>query len=521
MDQPVLTGCLHPFCATCLADLLKSNNNGWGGPPACPICRLTIDPTALSIPATPLDEVELARLEAEKAVQIAKTQAELDALQAFIEQAQNARKNNSITAKNQKHQGQSYEALLKDQERALMSHYQSGIILSSKMRILLSLVEEIIAKNEKVVIFSQFQHSLDYIKKLLLARRITFGYTDGAQQSLRRDKEVTNFTNNPLCSVFVVGYRVGSVGITLNAANHVILCDPCLNRAQEEQACNRIYRLGQQRDVQIHYLISKGTIEEQIYLLNESRRSAELAHSSSDKDKQKKTANKNVNNNNNNNIDIAKLMADPFISHTSTKSTPARQTNITTYTMNSLTSISNMAASRRHHGGDVDDSDDGDDDFFTATDNTISSSSTTTTTSDTLTNIANYFKTKAALSLAKSSLSATFQASNSMNKTSFGFGFGFDVVDLDALEQEENSLKDAFEEEEAEEEEQEQQQQNDKDGDDEPIVTIAKKKSRNRKKKDDNVTLNDNDYIFMFSIIPDESHESYESQEDVAEWVDS
>jgi SNF2 family DNA or RNA helicase len=76
--------------------------------------------------------------------------------------------------------------------------------------------------------------------------------------------------------VFIISLRAGGVGLNLTAATHVIHYDRWWNPAVEDQASDRAWRIGQDRPVQIHRLISEGTIEDRIaVMLNEKRALAE------------------------------------------------------------------------------------------------------------------------------------------------------------------------------------------------------------------------------------------------------
>jgi SNF2 family DNA or RNA helicase len=70
----------------------------------------------------------------------------------------------------------------------------------------------------------------------------------------------------------MISLKAGSVGLNLTAANHVILIDPWWNPAVEDQAIERVHRIGQQKDVTVTRLICARTIEERILHLNEKKK---------------------------------------------------------------------------------------------------------------------------------------------------------------------------------------------------------------------------------------------------------
>lgn len=110
--------------------------------------------------------------------------------------------------------------------------------------------------NMRAVVFTQHREQLSHITAMVKQRLDIGLYSfDGSTTSLKRDAAIRSFqsvaTSGP--AVFVVTLLTGSVGITLSAAAHIFLMEPCLNPSEEVQAAGRINRLGQNKEVQGMY----------------------------------------------------------------------------------------------------------------------------------------------------------------------------------------------------------------------------------------------------------------------------
>jgi hypothetical protein len=118
-------------------------------------------------------------------------------------------------------------------------------------------------EGEKVVVFSQWERMTRLIAQELEKREIGFEYLHGGVPSEARGRLITNFADNPDSRVFL-STDAGSTGLNLQSAATIINLDLPWNPAVLEQRIARIYRLGQQRNVQVINLVSAGTIEEQM-----------------------------------------------------------------------------------------------------------------------------------------------------------------------------------------------------------------------------------------------------------------
>ncbi|KKZ66165.1 hypothetical protein EMCG_01142 [[Emmonsia] crescens] len=120
------------------------------------------------------------------------------------------------------------------------------------------------APNTKTVVFSQWVSFLDIIEPQLVRNGITFARIDGRMSSAKRDAAMNALSNDPNCTVLLASLNVCSVGLNLVAANQVILADSWWAPAIEDQAVDRVYRLGQQRPTTIWRLVMEGSIESRV-----------------------------------------------------------------------------------------------------------------------------------------------------------------------------------------------------------------------------------------------------------------
>jgi len=140
---------------------------------------------------------------------------------------------------------------------------------SAKFDQLKELVNEIIEDGHKVIVFSQFVQMLKEVKEYFDQSYIIYSYLDGSTRN--RQKAIDDFNNDEDISVFLCSLKAGGFGLNLTAANYVIIYDPWWNPAVEQQAMDRVYRIGQSKEVFVYKLITKGTVEEKIIKLQEKK----------------------------------------------------------------------------------------------------------------------------------------------------------------------------------------------------------------------------------------------------------
>lgn len=128
------------------------------------------------------------------------------------------------------------------------------------------------AAGTKTVIFSQWTSFLDLIEPHLTQNGIGFARIDGRMTSGKRDNSTYSFTNDPDCKVLLASLNVCSVGLNLAAANQAILADSWWAPAIEDQAVDRVYRLGQKRDTTVWRLVMEDSIEDRVLAIQERKR---------------------------------------------------------------------------------------------------------------------------------------------------------------------------------------------------------------------------------------------------------
>ena len=126
--------------------------------------------------------------------------------------------------------------------------------------------------NHKILIFSQFVKMLGLIKDELTRRGIEFEYLDGKSTTKQREQSVNNFQNDDELRVFLISLKAGGTGLNLTAADYVYIVDPWWNPAVENQAIDRCYRIGQDKNVFAYRLICRDTVEEKILKLQDRKK---------------------------------------------------------------------------------------------------------------------------------------------------------------------------------------------------------------------------------------------------------
>ena len=141
---------------------------------------------------------------------------------------------------------------------------------SAKLDMLLPQLLEVIDEGHKVLVFSQFTSFLSILKEHLDAEGVTYEYLDGKTRD--RQARVERFQNDPDCMLFLISLKAGGLGLNLTAAEYVFLLDPWWNPAVEAQAIDRAHRIGQTEKVFAYRLIAKGTVEEKVLELQNTKR---------------------------------------------------------------------------------------------------------------------------------------------------------------------------------------------------------------------------------------------------------
>ena len=142
---------------------------------------------------------------------------------------------------------------------------------SGKFEAFLETVDEILDGGHRVLVFSAFASMLKIMRRALDKREIAYGYLDGSTKDRDRQAEVDRFMAEDGPPVFLCSLKAGGVGLTLTAADYVILYDPWWNPAVERQAIDRTHRIGQTRPVTAYRMVTAGSVEEKIRALAERK----------------------------------------------------------------------------------------------------------------------------------------------------------------------------------------------------------------------------------------------------------
>ncbi len=134
-------------------------------------------------------------------------------------------------------------------------------------------LENIIAENHKVLVFSSFVKHLELVEDYINEKKWQYSKLIGS--TTNRDEQVKKFTKEDDNRIFLISLKAGGVGLNLTAADYVLIIDPWWNPAAELQAINRAHRIGQDKNVFVYRFITENTVEQKIKKLQE--RKSELA----------------------------------------------------------------------------------------------------------------------------------------------------------------------------------------------------------------------------------------------------
>ena len=136
---------------------------------------------------------------------------------------------------------------------------------SGKLERLEEILDAVLAAGERALCFTQFTRFGSMLVPHLVARfGVPVRYLHGGTPRAERDRLVASFQEDTRPGIFVLSLKAGGTGLNLTAANHVVHIDRWWNPATEAQATDRVFRIGQHRDVRVHTLTCLGTLEERI-----------------------------------------------------------------------------------------------------------------------------------------------------------------------------------------------------------------------------------------------------------------
>ena len=150
---------------------------------------------------------------------------------------------------------------------------------SGKMELLVNILENILDNDEKVIIFTQYVEMGKLIQQLVSKKfKQEVLFLHGSQTMKEKTRIIDTFQEDENYKIFVATLKTGGTGLNLTAARNVIHYDLWWNPAVENQATDRVHRIGQDKDVMVYRLITKGTLEEAIDAI--SKRKIDLAEKS-------------------------------------------------------------------------------------------------------------------------------------------------------------------------------------------------------------------------------------------------
>ncbi|KAG7395137.1 DNA helicase rad5 [Phytophthora boehmeriae] len=237
LDPPqkaVLTPCAHVLCEECLRETLSNDSEN-----GCPVCRTVID----------MDKVFALPPPSPSKAQGDKCPSTRSTDENLVEDKPAADDDgrNFESAKLQQ--------LLRDLKAIKLENEHS----------------ESPDQKRKVVVFSQWTSMLDMVSLLLKRNGFSHCVFNGSLQQEARERVLTRFEKDPTVEVLVISLKAGGVGLNLTCASVVILLDPWWNPGVEEQAIDRVHRLGQTRDVLVKRYVVNDTVEDMILQLQQRK----------------------------------------------------------------------------------------------------------------------------------------------------------------------------------------------------------------------------------------------------------
>ncbi|KNE69868.1 hypothetical protein AMAG_14715 [Allomyces macrogynus ATCC 38327] len=237
VTQPTLFPCFHAFCHDCITDYLAKLAQR-GEPSACPVCRRSVT------------EDELMHVVYKSEIAPAAFSSPPEGSLASWASIASPPPPAAPAA-------------------ALVSHAAKQVAKartpSTKLVALLAYLRaEVVPHGAKCVVFSQFVGMLDLVEDLLRSEGIGCARLDGSQAQARREVELRAFREDATKTCLVASLKACNVGLNLTVANHVVILDPWWNHAVEQQAIDRVHRIGQTRPVRVTRFILRDTVEERM-----------------------------------------------------------------------------------------------------------------------------------------------------------------------------------------------------------------------------------------------------------------
>jgi DNA repair protein RAD5 len=274
--EVALTPCGHPFCAECVLNALHSASSTREAQGHCPQCREKIDRSELVFLGDASDAGQRALTHADEREETPPKDAE--AVFCNVSGFKMTVKEETVTVSESTTQRVGSKNLTEEErreQRACLSTLSPDFLdacgsatttIGTKVSRLLEEIQTMFLNSatSKCVVFSQFLGVLDIAATELQARGILFVRVDGNKKQYERADALIDFSSDPNIKVFLLSMRAVAVGLNLTAADHCFIMDVAQNAAVEEQAIDRIHRIGQCRPVTVKRFVIKGTVEERI-----------------------------------------------------------------------------------------------------------------------------------------------------------------------------------------------------------------------------------------------------------------
>jgi len=269
-----ITPCAHKFCAECILSCLQSLSSSREPSGACPECRENIKRSELTFLGNAEDAGKVGSAEDDQKPIVDESKASNVDINGFhlstkdIFTAANGATGRRVVYEPlddaEKREQRSYCHTLSPE---FLTAWNTGsTAIGTKVARLLEEVNNMTQRDPtaKAVVFSQYLGTLNIAEQEIKVRGIGCARVDGMMKQHQRADAILSFTNDPSTRVLLLSMKSGAAGLNLMAANHCFLMEPAMNSAVEEQAIDRIHRIGQTRPVFVKRLIIKDSVEERI-----------------------------------------------------------------------------------------------------------------------------------------------------------------------------------------------------------------------------------------------------------------
>lgn len=152
--------------------------------------------------------------------------------------------------------------------RDVCDHFEGS---SSKVEKAYEIIKQNIKKEEKTIVFSYYKSVLKILEDILIDKNIKFTTIYGSDTNEERTKNLNNFKSQSNIPVILLSARIAGEGLTITEANNVIFLNEWWNPSNNNQAKDRVIRIGQERNVNITTFYAKGTIEERLKEILETK----------------------------------------------------------------------------------------------------------------------------------------------------------------------------------------------------------------------------------------------------------